>query len=83
MSGGQKARVSFARALYSNKDIYILDDVFSALDVHVSKFLMDNTIKGYLRGKTIIIITHLLHHVNSADNVIVIANGEITYKKNK
>lgn len=44
---------------------------------------MENTIKGYLRGKTVIIITHLLHHLNNADNVIIIADGKISYKKNK
>ena len=45
-------------------------------------FLMENTIKGYLRGKTVIIITHLLHHLNNANNVIIIADGKISYKKN-
>jgi ATP-binding cassette subfamily C (CFTR/MRP) protein 2 len=35
LSGGQKARISFARALYSDRDIYLLDDIISAVDVHV------------------------------------------------
>ena len=40
LSGGQKARISLARALYSDKDIILLDDVLSAVDVHVGEFLM-------------------------------------------
>ena len=48
LSGGQKARVSLARALYSNRDIYLLDDILSAVDVHVGKFLMEETILQYL-----------------------------------
>lgn len=40
LSGGQKARISLARALYSNQDIYLLDDILSAVDVHVGEFLM-------------------------------------------
>ena len=40
LSGGQKTRISLARALYSNKDIYLLDDILSAVDVHVGKFIM-------------------------------------------
>ena len=40
LSGGQKARISFARSLYSNSDILLLDDLLSAVDVHVGKFMM-------------------------------------------
>lgn len=40
ISGGQKARISLARALYSDRDIYLLDDVLSAVDVHVGEFLV-------------------------------------------
>ena len=58
MSGGQKARVALARALYSGKDIYMLDDILSAVDVHVGEFLIRETLRGYLRGKTIVMPTH-------------------------
>ena len=40
LSGGQKARVALASDLYSNKDIYLFDDVLSALDVHVTNFII-------------------------------------------
>jgi len=40
VSGGQKARINLARALYSNKDIYLFDDIISAVDVHVGNFIV-------------------------------------------
>lgn len=63
LSGGQKARISLARALYSNKDIYLLDDILSAVDVHVGKFLMQKTILQYLRNKTVIMPTHAVKYL--------------------
>ena len=40
ISGGQKARIGLARAIYADRDIYLLDDILSAVDVHVGEFLM-------------------------------------------
>ena len=77
LSGGQKARVSLARALYSNKDIYLLDDILSAVDVHVGKFLVEETILKYLKGKTVIMPTHAIAYLERADNVIVMKKGRI------
>lgn len=77
MSGGQKARISFARALYANKDIYLLDDILSAVDVHVGKSLMEKAIAQYLKGKTIIMPTHAIKYLNKADNIIILKKGKI------
>lgn len=85
LSGGQKARVSLARCLYSDKDIYLLDDILSAVDVHVGKSLMEKTILGYLKGKTVVMPTHAVNYLEYADNVIIMEKGEIvasgTYKE--
>jgi ABC-type bacteriocin/lantibiotic exporter with double-glycine peptidase domain len=49
LSGGQKARISVARAVYQQKDIYLMDDPISALDASVRKKLFLNVILGHLR----------------------------------
>ncbi|KAJ7664839.1 P-loop containing nucleoside triphosphate hydrolase protein, partial [Mycena rosella] len=59
LSGGQKARCTLARAIYSKAEILLLDDVLSALDVHTSKWIVEKCFAGDLvRGRTIILVTH-------------------------
>ncbi|KDR83119.1 hypothetical protein GALMADRAFT_238944 [Galerina marginata CBS 339.88] len=59
LSGGQKARVTLARAVYSSAEIILLDDVLAALDVHTSKWIVDECLKGDLiRGRTVLLVTH-------------------------
>ncbi|KAI0775463.1 hypothetical protein BC629DRAFT_1595092 [Irpex lacteus] len=59
LSGGQKARVTLARAVYSRAEIVLLDDVLAALDVHTSRWIVDKCFKGdLLRGRTILLVTH-------------------------
>ncbi|MCI4379410.1 hypothetical protein PGIGA_G00227900 [Pangasianodon gigas] len=80
LSGGQRQRISLARALYSDRDIYILDDPLSALDAHVSNHIFNNAIKKQLRGKTIIFVTHQLQYLVDCDEVIFMREGSITEK---
>ena len=57
LSGGQKARVTLARAIYSSADILLLDDVLAALDVHTAKWIVDKCFKGDLvRGRTVVLV---------------------------
>ncbi|CAF3680029.1 unnamed protein product [Rotaria sordida] len=77
LSGGQKARVNMARALYHDADIYLLDDPLSAVDTKVSKHLFDKSIKYYLRDKICILVTHQIQFLQDATKIIVLDNGEI------
>ncbi|KAH8120523.1 hypothetical protein DFH11DRAFT_1560461 [Phellopilus nigrolimitatus] len=59
LSGGQKARVTLARAVYSSADVLLLDDVLAALDVHTSRWIVDKCFQGDLiRGRTVLLVTH-------------------------
>ena len=58
LSGGQKARVSLARAVMQDKDIYLLDDPLSAVDTEVGSRIFFDCIMGILREKTRILVTH-------------------------
>ncbi|CAM5999986.1 unnamed protein product [Sphagnum balticum] len=77
LSGGQKARISFARALYSESDILLLDDLLSAVDVHVGKFLMTETLLQYCARKSRILITHALYYLKYVDKVLIMEDGRI------
>ncbi|KZV63334.1 P-loop containing nucleoside triphosphate hydrolase protein [Peniophora sp. CONT] len=76
LSGGQKARVTLARAIYSSADILLLDDVLAALDVHTAKWIVDKCFKGDLvRGRTVLLVTHNVALAGSiADYVIAFGN---------
>ncbi|TDL28857.1 P-loop containing nucleoside triphosphate hydrolase protein [Rickenella mellea] len=59
LSGGQKARITLARAVYSKAEIVLLDDVLAALDVHTSRWIVDKCFQGDLiRGRTVLLVTH-------------------------
>ncbi|KAL7032928.1 hypothetical protein ACKWTF_007429 [Chironomus riparius] len=81
LSGGQKARISLARAVYKKSSIYLFDDPLSAVDAHVGKHLFTECLgpNGYLARQkaTRILITHQIHFLKEADWIIVIDKGKI------
>eukprot|EP00043_Microstomoeca_roanoka_P013522 m.132440 g.132440 ORF g.132440 m.132440 type:complete len:1345 (+) comp15778_c0_seq1:123-4157(+) len=72
LSGGQKARLSLARAVYRQADIYLLDDPLSAVDAKVGRVLFEDCIYTMLSGTTRLLATHQVHHLVKADTVIVL-----------
>ena len=60
ISGGQKARISLARAIYSDADIYLLDDPLSAVDPQVASDIFTHCIRGKLKNKAVVLVTHQL-----------------------
>ena len=79
LSGGQKARIAIARALYSDADIYLFDDPLSALDAYVGMNIFNRVIKEYLKGKTVLLVTHALQYIPFMTHVCHLNNGEIDW----
>ncbi|XP_011877734.1 PREDICTED: multidrug resistance-associated protein 4-like [Vollenhovia emeryi] len=79
LSGGQKARINLARALYRQSDIYLMDDPLSAVDAHVSKHLFQECMQKYLAGKTRILATHQLQYIKGVDAIILLEQGKMQY----
>lgn len=77
LSGGQKARVALARAVYKAADIYLLDDPLSAVDAHVAHFLFHECICRSLKGKTRLLVTHHVHLLPHCDKIIVLVDGQV------
>ncbi|KAJ7147409.1 P-loop containing nucleoside triphosphate hydrolase protein [Mycena crocata] len=80
LSGGQKARVTLARAIYSNTEIILLDDVLAALDVHTAKWIVDKCLRGDLIvNRTVILVTHNVAMAGKiADHVVSVdLNGHV------
>jgi ATP-binding cassette subfamily C (CFTR/MRP) protein 4 len=81
LSGGQKARVNLARAVYRDAEIYLLDDPLSAVDAHVARHIFERCISGYLKGKCVVLATHQFQYLQSADRVYYLESGKIFEKQ--
>ncbi|KAJ8674819.1 hypothetical protein QAD02_010605 [Eretmocerus hayati] len=77
LSGGQKARVNLARAVYHEADIYLFDDPVSAVDAHVGKHIFEECIQKYLKGKTRLLATHQIQYLRKADSIIFLEQGKL------
>ncbi|XP_053917428.1 ATP-binding cassette sub-family C member 10 isoform X2 [Cuculus canorus] len=77
LSGGQKARIALARAVYQEKDLYLLDDPLAAVDANVANHLMQKCVLGVLKHKTRILCTHRTEFLEKADALLLMDNGRI------
>lgn len=82
LSGGQKARLTLARAVYARADIYLLDDVLSAVDQHVGRHLINKVLgrNGLLSGKTRILATNAIPVLKEADFIALLRNKTLIEK---
>ena len=78
LSGGQRARVSLARAVYDEADIYLLDDPLSAVDAKVSQHIFSKCICGLMATRPRLLVLHQLHYLKHFDHVIVMDKGMIS-----
>jgi len=79
LSGGQKARVSLARAVYANRDIIVMDDPISALDSNVKRKVFDQVFMDEMKNKTRILVTHAVDFIDRVDRIIIMEGGRIKY----
>ena len=76
LSGGERQRIGIARALLADTPIVVLDEATAAADPD-SEWAIRQTLKQLLAGKTVLMIAHRLHTVRHADEILVLADGEI------
>ncbi|XP_048244120.1 ATP-binding cassette sub-family C member 4-like [Haliotis rufescens] len=77
LSGGQKARITLARSVYRDDDVYLLDDPLSAVDPKVGKHIFHSCICDVLQSKTRVLVTHQLQYLKFVDRIVVMSEGQI------
>lgn len=80
LSGGQRARVNMTRALYSDADIYLLDDPLSCVDAQVGNHIFENYVRTAISDRLCIFVTHQPCYMNYADHIIVMNEGSIAWE---
>ena len=76
LSGGEKQRLSIARAIYKNPEILILDEATSSLDTKSEKAVQE-ALNRLMKNRTSLVIAHRLSTIQNADKIIVLDNGKI------
>jgi subfamily B ATP-binding cassette protein MsbA len=74
LSGGQRQRIGIARAFVRDAPILIMDEPTASLDPESEQLVMEG-LERLLKGRTVIMITHRLHTIRSADTIVVLHNG--------
>ncbi|TXG71729.1 hypothetical protein EZV62_000308 [Acer yangbiense] len=77
LSGGQKQRIQLARAVYQDCDVYLLDDIFSAVDAETGSQIYKECVRGALKDKTIVLVTHQVDFLHNVDRILVMRDGMI------
>ena len=76
VSGGQKQRLSLARTICKDADIYVFDDCFSALDANTERTVRRNIMER-LRGKTVVMVAQKINTIRDADSIVVMDKGRV------
>lgn len=79
LSGGQRARINLARAVYKRADIYLLDDPLSAVDAHVGRQMFDECITDYLKDKCVVLVTHQLQYLKNVQKIYLLSHGKVEH----
>ena len=79
ISGGQKARISLARAVYKNADVYLFDDPLASVDQRVGNKIFNDVFCEFLKGKTRILVTGEVNNISKADKIIYMNEGRIEF----
>ncbi|XP_072242554.1 cystic fibrosis transmembrane conductance regulator [Leuresthes tenuis] len=76
LSGGQRARICLARAVYKDADLYLLDAPFTHLDIATEKDIFEKCVCKLMASKTRVVVTSKLEHLKRADKILLLHNGD-------
>ena len=76
LSGGEKQRISIARAILKNAPIILLDEATSSLDPE-NELIIQNAISNFIQKKTVVVVAHKLKSVMGADQIVVLNKGNV------
>ena len=80
LSGGQKARIGLARAVYADTQVYLMDDPISALDANVKKKIFKHVFLDKFKEKTRVLVTHAIDFLHLVDSIILLKQGKVVFK---